>query len=215
MVYEQEVPKKAFGDVNWKREGLVFYGCGGDLREWVNGLGGVMETAGVVAAPALERFDVASICSVQTTGGRTDLVMPFGEGEGIDIGRMAMWRLAFGDCSWMSDYVVNYRSQHGEAELEGDELGFDDDADELEDDEYEVGEDSEARYPQVRVRLVGADGNAFAVIGRVTQALRDGLKEAGMEHRAIMSEVSAFQKEATSGDYDHLLATAMRWVTVD
>ncbi len=26
---------------------------------------------------------------------------------------MAMWGLSFGDCSWISDYVVNYAEQHG------------------------------------------------------------------------------------------------------
>jgi hypothetical protein len=28
------------------------------------------------------------------------------------------------------------------------------------------------------------------------------------------SEIAAFQAEATSGDYDNLLVTTMRWVTV-
>ena len=49
--------------------------------------------------------------------------------------------------------------------------------------------------------LVGGDGNAFAVIGRTTKALR----RAG----ATQEYIAAFQKEATSGDYDHLLATAV------
>ncbi len=26
-----------------------------------------------------------------------------------------MWRLGFGDCLWLSDYVVNYASHHGYA----------------------------------------------------------------------------------------------------
>lgn len=62
------------------------------------------------------------------------------------------------------------------------------------------------KFPEVTVQLVGEDGNAFAILGRVTRAL----KRAG--HR---DEVDAFMDEATAGNYDQLLQTVMRWVTVD
>jgi hypothetical protein len=56
------------------------------------------------------------------------------------------------------------------------------------------------------VKLVGEDGNAFAIIARVRRALlKAGLQE----------EVAAFVKEATSGDYDHLLATCIAYVEVE
>lgn len=55
------------------------------------------------------------------------------------------------------------------------------------------------------VKLIGEDGNAFAILGKVKRALID----AGMK-----KEADAFTKEATSGDYDHLLATAMDYVDV-
>ena len=58
-----------------------------------------------------------------------------------------------------------------------------------------------------RVRLVGTDGNAFAVLGRVFRALR----EAGWSQE----ERDAFQKEATSGDYNHLLGTVMKHLDVE
>jgi hypothetical protein len=64
----------------------------------------------------------------------------------------------------------------------------------------------EPRYPDVVVELVGADGNAFAILGAVQRALR----KAG----APAEDVSAFMAEATGGDYDHLLETTMRWVDV-
>ncbi|NLS80141.1 MAG: hypothetical protein GXY76_23115 [Chloroflexi bacterium] len=63
------------------------------------------------------------------------------------------------------------------------------------------------KYPQVKVKLVGEDGNAFAILGRVTKALRKG----GVSRE----EVDAFLHEAMSGDYDHLLWTVMDWVDVD
>ena len=41
--------------------------------------------------------------------GRIDLVMEFP--EVIDVGRLAIWRLKFGDCGWWSDYINNYEHQ--------------------------------------------------------------------------------------------------------
>lgn len=63
------------------------------------------------------------------------------------------------------------------------------------------------KYPDVRVRMVGEDGNAYAIIARVGRALR----RAGIPEE----EVAEFRREATSGDYDNVLQTAMRWVEVE
>ena len=65
---------------------------------------------------------------------------------------------------------------------------------------------SEVRFPEIEVELIGRDGNAWAVIGAVSQALR----RAGVDK----AERDEFIEEAMSGDYDHLLQTAMRWVEV-
>jgi hypothetical protein len=61
-------------------------------------------------------------------------------------------------------------------------------------------------YPAISVSLVGGSGNAFAILGAVTKALR----RAGVDP----SEIDKFKEEATSGDYDHLLRTATKWVDV-
>lgn len=60
------------------------------------------------------------------------------------------------------------------------------------------------KYPEVTVTLVGEDGNAFAIMGRVSEALR----------RAGVSKVDRdkFMAEATAGDYDHLLRTCQQYV---
>tara|TARA_B100000809_G_C15024104_1_gene489525 strand:- start:907 stop:1110 length:204 start_codon:yes stop_codon:yes gene_type:complete len=61
------------------------------------------------------------------------------------------------------------------------------------------------KYPDVEVTLTGRDGNAFAVLGAVSKALRRaGHKEA----------VKEFMTEAMGGDYNHLLVTAMSYVVV-
>lgn len=62
------------------------------------------------------------------------------------------------------------------------------------------------KYPDIHVQLSSRDGNAFAVIGAVAKAMR----AAGISQE----EISAFEEEAMSGDYNHLLQTAMATVDV-
>ena len=63
------------------------------------------------------------------------------------------------------------------------------------------------KYPHVSVQLSGEDGNAFFILGKVNRAL----SRAGVPKE----ERDAFRDEATSGDYDQLLQTAIRWVDVN
>ena len=58
----------------------------------------------------------------------------------------------------------------------------------------------------VHVKLVGEDGNAFAIMGRVRKALI----QAG--HKELAEQ---YLKEATAGDYDHLLQVTMEYVEVE
>jgi hypothetical protein len=62
------------------------------------------------------------------------------------------------------------------------------------------------KYPDIHVKLSGEDGNAFAIIGAVQREM----KQAGVS----AEERNAFFGEATSGDYDNVIQTAMRWVNV-
>ena len=54
--------------------------------------------------------------------------------------------------------------------------------------------------------LIGQDGNAFAILGKARRALLLAGRDDGW---------GAFQAEATSGNYDHLLATVMDWFEVE
>lgn len=63
------------------------------------------------------------------------------------------------------------------------------------------------KYPQVKVALIGEDGNAFAILWRVCRAM----KCAGL----TAQQVKAYQDEAMAGDYDELLTVTMRTVTCD
>ena len=58
----------------------------------------------------------------------------------------------------------------------------------------------------VIVNLTDNDGNAFSIMGQVTKALKHG------GHSNLVDE---FRKEAMSGDYNHLLQTAMDYVVVE
>ena len=60
------------------------------------------------------------------------------------------------------------------------------------------------KYPDIKVQMVGRDGNAFSIIGRVTKALRNA--------RVPLEERKKFQAEATKTDYNNVLQTVMRWV---
>lgn len=66
--------------------------------------------------------------------------------------------------------------------------------------------DSDVRYPDITVKLVGEDGNAYNILGRVSRALR----RAGVSKE----EQGAYLAEATSGDYNKLLRVSMSWVNV-
>lgn len=56
------------------------------------------------------------------------------------------------------------------------------------------------------MKLLGEDGNASAIMGRATRALR----RAGYEDL-----INKYRKEATSGDYDNLLIVTMDWLICD
>ena len=61
-------------------------------------------------------------------------------------------------------------------------------------------------YEKPEVVLVGENGNAFAIMGRVKKALQ----RAG----ADKEYVDQYMKDSMSGDYDHLLRVAMKYVDV-
>jgi len=101
-----------------KLEGLVLLGAGGNLDEWIDGVSGALVKEGIATGTSEQLW--GGYYLLKTTGGRIDLVLMFPgssprpkkSGGKIDMGKMAMWRLRFGDASWVSDYIVNYAKQH-------------------------------------------------------------------------------------------------------
>ena len=62
-------------------------------------------------------------------------------------------------------------------------------------------------YPQVKVKLVGQDGNAYSILARCRTAMR----------KAKLSDQqwNDFHAKATSGDYNNLLQTTMKYFACD
>lgn len=61
--------------------------------------------------------------------------------------------------------------------------------------------------PKPKIKLVGEDGNAFAILGRC----RRSLQKAG----ATNEQIQEFLDEAKTGDYDHLLQTCIKWFDME
>ena len=61
-------------------------------------------------------------------------------------------------------------------------------------------------FERPTVRLIGEDGNAFMILGRVTKALRRA--------KCPKDLIQQYQKEATSGDYNNLLAVTAQYVEI-
>jgi len=57
------------------------------------------------------------------------------------------------------------------------------------------------------VKLIGRDGHAFSIMGRVKKALI----RSGVDKEYISQDFS----EATSGDYNHLLSVSMEYVDIE
>ena len=62
------------------------------------------------------------------------------------------------------------------------------------------------KYPDIEVKLIGEDGNAFAIMGRVQRALK--------QNGVPKEEINEYLNESKSGDYDNQIVTATRWVSV-
>ena len=56
------------------------------------------------------------------------------------------------------------------------------------------------------VKLLGEDGNAFAIMGTVAKAL----KKAGFSQEHI----DKYYEESSSGDYDNLIRVAMKYANI-
>ena len=88
-------------------EGLVLQGCGGELKEWIDGINGLFKRTGILLEDCEFKEDD---CYTFKNGDLTCLLFPFDEDIQVDLGKMAMWRLQTHQDlggTWFSDYVDN------------------------------------------------------------------------------------------------------------
>ena len=86
------------------KEGLILQGCGGDPKEWVDGINQMLTEEGIL----LEGTEFTEV-SVFEHDGLSCILYPFGDVK-LDMGKLAMWRLQTHDTfggTWLSDYVPN------------------------------------------------------------------------------------------------------------
>lgn len=159
------------------KEALILRGCGGDLQEWVDGINDALTESGI-----LKNGSRIENCTTFQYDGMTCLLFPF-EGADLDVGKLAMWRLATLEDFhgiWLSDFVDNYLG------------GF-------------AAEEQIAEQKKPDCPLIGQNGNVFHLLGIASQTLR----RAGMPEQAA-EMTDRIHSEAHS--YDEALCILMEYV---
>lgn len=82
----------------------------------------------------------------------------------------------------------------------------DEDLYEFETELEDVMESPEYPLTDIKCKLINTDGNAFALISRVREALRRGGRSDLIEQ---------FTREAMNGNYDNVIATCLKFVDVE
>ena len=166
------------------QEGLILQGCGGDPQEWLDGINRILTDEGILKKGA--GFENAYTFRHD---GLTCLLFPFEENMELDMGKLAVWRLAthstFGG-TWLSDYVPNRLG------------GF-------------VQEQERKAVPE-HVKpdcpLIGEDGNIFRLMGIASETLREnGMQEQAEEMRNRIFRCQSYDSALSIiGDYVNITA---------
>lgn len=159
------------------KEGLILQGCGGDLKEWLDGINDMFTEEKLL----LDKTKFENIYAFEHDG-LTNLLFPFGDDVNLDIGRLAMWRLQthsnFGG-TWLSDYVPNRLGGFAEEQQKEEKL-------------------------KPNCPLIGQDGNIFNLMGIASRTLRrSGMPEQAEEMCSRITETADSYSEAPGiiGEY--------------
>ena len=88
-------------------EGLILQGCGGDLKEWVDGINELLEKDEVLQQGTKFSFDN---CCFFENNNVTNILFPFTNDVKLSMGRISIWRVKTHDTfcgAWLSDYIEN------------------------------------------------------------------------------------------------------------
>ncbi len=158
------------------KQGLILQGCGGDLKEWIDGINNTFKDKGILLDGTAFQ---AENCCVFTHNGQTNLLYPFTNDVKIDLGKLAVWRLqtsAVYGGTWLHDYV-----------------------------EHELGGFHPAEQPREKpdCPLIGADGNIFNLMGIAARTLRrNGMADEAREMTDRIYASGSYDKAlCIIGDY--------------
>ena len=158
------------------QEGLILQGCGGDLTEWVDGINGLLTEEGIL----LNGSKFQEVATFQNEG-VTCLLFPLDDQIEVNIGKLAVWRLAthenFGG-TWLSDYVDNRLG------------GF-------------ARDQPTQTSGKPDCPLIGQDGNIFNLMGIASRTLKEhGLVDQADEMRYRITHCQSYDSAlAIIGDY--------------
>lgn len=166
-------------------EGLVLQGCGGELKEWIDGINGLFKRSGILLEDSEFKEDD---CYTFKNGDLTCLLFPFSDGISIDLGKMAMWRLQTHQDlggTWFSDYVDN-------------RLGG-----------FIKENDSPEEKAKPDCALIGEDGNIFNLMGIASRTLKEhGMAEEAKEMcERVRSSGSYYEALGVIGEYVNITSS--------
>jgi len=158
------------------KEGLILQGCGGPLEQWVDGINQMLTENGCLLEGAAFR-KVSSF----DYGGCTCLLFHFTDDVKLDMGKLAVWRLASHDIfggTWLSDYVPNRLG------------GF-------------ARDQPERESQKPDCPLIGQDGNIFNLLGIASRTLREnGLDDQARQMHARVCQSHSYESALSIiGDY--------------
>lgn len=157
------------------KEGLILQGCGGEVKEWVDGINDILTENGILLDDT--KFDNVSVFQNE---GVTCILYPF-DNVHLDVGKLSMWRLqsytAFAG-TWLSDYVDNKLG------------GFE-------------PEQNKAEKVKPDCELIGQDGNIFNLMGIASHTLKqNGMADEAKEMCSrVTSSGSYCEALKIIGDY--------------
>ena len=147
------------------KEGLILQGCGGEVKEWVDGINDILTENGILLDDT--KFDDVSVFQ---NDGVTCILYPF-DNVHLDVGKLSMWRLqsytAFAG-TWLSDYVDNKLG------------GFE-------------PEQNKAEKVKPDCELIGQDGNIFNLMGIASHTLKqNGMADEAKEMRSRVTSSGSY-----------------------
>ena len=157
------------------KEGLILQGCGGEIKEWMDGINKMLTDKGILLDDT--KFENVSVFK---SDGVTCILYPF-EDVHLDIGKLAMWRLQTHSTfagTWLSDYVDN-------------KLGG-----------FEPEQNKEEKL-KPDCALIGCDSNIFNLMGIASRTLKqNGMADEAKEMCSrVTSSGSYYEALNIIGEY--------------